>query len=183
MRRPLVLIATAVILVFGASSGAAWAYEPGGFFLDPRVAVGFNTSQGTHFIAGLDVGLGLSETLAAGVGGYYSAGERPQHDREYGVGPFLSYVQPLTSFLLAAVRQELNHVNLRDPVKVTEADGSTSYTHNEEDGLASVTTVGLHLFFTPNMGLSAGYRFVLGLSNPDLDDGRSGTFIGLSIGI
>ncbi len=175
------LILVLVSLVALGRHQAALAAE-GGIYLDPRMAVSFNEAQGTGFHFGLDLGYGMDENWSFGLGAYYSMGEHPEHDREYGFGPFLGYSQPLVDFVVGSVRQEINHVNLRDPIKTTTASGTT-YSHNEEDGLASVTTAGLHFIFTPNFGFSAGYRLVLGLTNSDLDNGRSGVFIGFSIGI
>ena len=153
----------------------------GDFFLDPHAAVGFNPAQGTYFMLSLDAGMDLTENLRAGLSGYFAAGEHPDDDREYGVGPFATYVQPMTSFLVGQLRQEVNYVNLHDPIKTQTAAGTT-YTHSEEEGVASVTSASLHIFFTRNFVLSAGYRLVVGLTNSALDDGRSGAFVGLSIG-
>ncbi len=152
-----------------------------GWSLDPHAAVGFNTAQGTHVMLGVDFAMQMSEQLRTGVGAYLSVGGEPEHDREWGIGPFVSFVQPFASFLMGQVRQEINYVDLHDPVKTVTASG-TRYTHNAEQGVASVTSASLHLFFTPNFVLSGGYRFVLGLTNSALDDGRSGTFLGVSIG-
>jgi hypothetical protein len=123
----------------------------------------------------------VTEQLRAGIGGYFSAGEHPKHDREYGAGPFASYVQPFTSFLVGQLRQEINYVNLHDPVRTQTASG-IEYSHIEEEGVASVTSASLHIFFTRNFVLSGGYRAVLALNNSALDDGRSGAFVGLSLG-
>lgn len=170
------------ILILVQLGWSAYAYEPGSFFIDPRVAVGVNPAQGTHFIAGLDVGYAFDEHFSMGVGGYYSAGEMPKHDREYGVGPFASYVYPIASFLTGFARQEFNSVNLRDPAKTVTAAGTT-YTHTEETGVASVTSVGVHVSLVRLVGFAVGYRQVVGLTNSDLGDGRSGIFFGFSIGI
>lgn len=153
-----------------------------GLYLDPHVAVGFNDAQGTSLLLGLDLGYGWTEKLAFGAGAYYSMGERPEHDREWGIGPFASYHEPILEFLVASVRQEINHVNLRNPVKTVTSSGTT-YSHKSEEGIASVTTAGLHVSLTPNLGFSLGYRLVLGLTNSALDDGRSGVYLGFSIGL
>ena len=153
----------------------------GDFYFDPHGAVGYNPAQGTHFMLGVDLGMEITENLRGGLGAYFAAGEQAEHDREYGVGPFATYVQPMTSFLVGQLRQEVNYVNLHDPIKTQTASGIT-YTHNEEEGFVSVTSASLHVFFTRNFVLSGGYRFVLGLSNDALDDGRSGAFVGFSIG-
>lgn len=168
------------ILVFlFCFSTQAFAYQPGSFIFDPSLAVGFNSAQGTHFLGNLDLGVALSEQMAMGVHGYYSAGEHPSHDREIGGGPFLGYTQPLASFLLGHVRQEINYVDLYRPLEVNGDVNS----HAAETGVTSVTSAGIHLFFTPNFGLGVGYRLVLALDNTALDDGRSGFFLGFSIGI
>ncbi len=163
-------------------SNTAWAYSPGDVFLDPHVAIGFNPAQGTHYVLGADLGYAYDENLAFGVGAYYSFGEQPSHDREIGGGPFVSYLQPLTSFLVASLRQEINYVDLYDPIKTETASG-TQYSHNRETGVASVTRAGLHVAFTRHFGLAVGYRLVIGLTNNSLDNGRSGAFLGFSIGI
>jgi hypothetical protein len=72
-------------------------------------------------------------------------------------------------------------VNLHDPVRTQTASG-IEYSHIEEEGVASVTSASLHIFFTRNFVLSGGYRAVLALNNSALDDGRSGAFVGLSLG-
>lgn len=160
----------------------AWANKSETFFVDPHVAVGVNPSQGTHYILGLDAGYAFDENLAFGVGAYYSAGEHPGDDREIGGGPFASYVYPLTGFLIGSLRQEINYVDLYDPIKTETATG-TVYSHNHEMGVASVSSAGLHIVFTRNFGLSFGYRLVVGLTNNSLDNGRSGAFLGFSIGL
>jgi len=156
------------------------AYQAGDFFLDPHVAVGINAAQGTHLLGGLDLGYALNEQMAFGVHGYYSAGEHAKDDREWGGGPFFGYTQPVTSFLLGHIRQEINYVDLYVPL---EDSTGTVNGHRQETGTTSVTSAGMHLFFTPNFGFAFGYRLVLALANSDLDDGRSGIFIGFSIGI
>lgn len=153
-----------------------------GLFLDPHFSVGYNPAQGTHVLLGLSGGMHLDENLSAGLGAYYSFGEQPAHDREFGVGPFVSYTQPFTSFLVGQLRQEVNYVNLYDPSVTTDVNGNETWSHTEETGVASVTSASLYVFFTRNFVLSGGYRFVLGLSNDALDDGRSGAYVGLSIG-
>ncbi len=160
---------------------SAHAYSPGRFYFDPHLAVGTNLAQGTHFIAGVDLGYAIDERWAAGVGVYYSAGEQPKHDREMGAGPFVSYFYPFTSFFIAQFRQELNYVDLNDPIKTITPNG-TVYSHENYTGMASHTTAGVHLLFM-NFGVSVGYRLVLGLTNSHLDDGRSGPYLGFSIGI
>jgi hypothetical protein len=124
----------------------------------------------------------IDENLSAGVGAYFGAGEHAEHDQELGVGPFVSYRQPLLSFLTARLRQEIDYVDQKRPIKTTTASG-TDYTHTNETGVISATSLGLQLSFSPNFGVSAGYRLVIALSNSDLDDDRSGVFLGVAIGI
>lgn len=158
------------------------AYSPGDFYFDPHLAIGINPAQGTHYMLGADLGYGWDENLAFGVGGYFSFGEQPEHDREIGGGPFVSYVYPVASFLVASLRQEINYLDLFDPIK-SETPTGTTYSHNRETGLASISRAGIHLSFTENFGLALGYRLVIGLTNNNLDNGRSGAYLGFSIGI
>ena len=167
-----------VSLAFLSWTGRA---ETGEWFFDPHGAVGFNPAQGTHVIFGIDLGVQVSEQLRLGVGAYAAAGEQAADDREFGVGPFASYVQPFATFLVGQLRQELNYVDIHDPIKTNTPTGTT-YSHTKENGIASVTSASLHILFTRNFVLSGGYRFVLGLTNEALDDGRSGAFVGLSLG-
>jgi hypothetical protein len=170
----------ALLIILLLSVSSAWASEEGSFFFDPHVAVGFNQAQGTYLLGGLDLGYYLSEQLAVGVGGYYAAGEHPTLDREFGGGPFATYFQPLTSFLIAQVREDVDYIDQRTPLK----DGlGNDVDYVTETGVASITTLALHVRFTPNFGISGGYRAVLSLSNSDLGKNRSGTFLGISIGI
>lgn len=170
------------LLQFAPQSFAQAFFQPGQFFLDPRVAVGFNPAQGTFFLGGLDLGYGLTENFAAGVHGYYAAGETPEHDREIAGGGFGVYAQQITSFLTGQLRQELNYVDQHDRI-TTYVNGQKRYSHAADTGVASVTYAGLHFRFTENLGLSGGYRLVLGLTNDDIGHKRSGTYLGVTIGI
>lgn len=158
------------------------AAAPGDWFFDPHASVGFNTIQGTHFRLGLDGGLYYSENIRLGVGAYYTAGEKPQYDREIGAGPFVGYVMPLTSFLVFSAREDVDYVDARYPIKVTTS-GLTEDSYVKETGVISATSAGLHIFFTPNFVVSGGYRLVLAIDNSALDDGRSATFLGFAFGI
>ncbi len=170
----------AISLMFAGSAMAA----SGELFLDPHIAVGFNPAQGTNYMFGLSGGIRLDESLSAGLGAYYSMGERPAHDREIGIGPFVSYTYPISSFLIGGLRQEIDYMDIHDPIEsAPDASGRVTYTHTAETGVASITSASLTLFFTPNFAISGGYRFMLALSNDDLDEGRSGAFVGLAIGI
>lgn len=156
------------------------AQADGGVFIDPHVAVGFNSVQGTHFMGGLDVGYMLDEPWAFGVSAHYAAGEHPSHDREIGGGPFASFTQPvIPSFVILHVREEIDYLDIYDPI----LRNGDVVDHINETGIASITSIGVHLSFTRNLGLSGGYRWVKALSNSTLDDGRSGTYLGFSIGI
>lgn len=171
-----------VLFVFLTLAGFRASAE-GSFYIVPGVSIGHNEVQGTHTTFGLDVGIRHDEHISYGVGGYFGAGEHPEHDREVGAGPFVSYSQPLIeNFLSGQVREDIDYVDVNIPIKHTSASGTT-YTHENETGVISGTSLGLHLSFTRNFGLSAGYRIVLALSNEDLDDDRSGYFFGLTIGI
>lgn len=152
-----------------------------GFFFRPRVAIGHNEAQGTHTVFGVDTGIFLSEQLAAGLGAYFGAGEHSEHDQEWGAGPFVTYAQPLLTFLTAQLRQDIAYVDQRRPIKTMTTSGTT-YTHTKETGLISATSLGLNLRFSPNFGISGGYRLVVALSNSDLDDDRSGVYLGVAIG-
>ena len=170
-----VLVAFIMVLL----APCAQAYESGEIFFDPHAGVGFNPVQGTYFTVGADAGYALSQQLAAGVGVYYAAGKHPSDDREIGGGPFVVFFQPLTSFLVAHLREDIDYIDQRSPVDL----GNDNFTHTTITGVASVTTFGLHVIFTRNFGISGGYRAVLPLSTSDLGRNRSGTFLGFSIGI
>ncbi len=160
----------------------AFAASPGEWFFDPSASVGFNTIQGTHFRLGLDGGFYLDENIRVGVGAYYAAGEKLQHDREMGAGPFVGYVLPLTNFLVFSAREDIDYVDARYPIRVMTPNGEED-SYSKETGVISATSAGLHIFFTPNFLVSGGYRYVLSLSNNALDDGRSATFLGFAFGI
>jgi len=163
-------------------SARAHAYKEGEIFIDPHVGIGFNVAQGTAFMAGVDVGYAFTEQIAGGMTIFGSAGERPQHDRTLGAGPFATFFHPFTTFLIGHVREEIAYIDQRNPYERTDAAGATSWTHSNETGVASITSIGMHVILTSNLGVSGGYRVVLPLSNADLDNGRSGVFLGASIG-
>lgn len=156
----------------------AFASQDGEFFLDPHIGLGFNVAQGTYVSLGADAGYALSEQLSAGVGAYYAAGRRPDHDREIGGGPFVMFFQPLTTFLVAHIREDIDYIDQRTPVDL----GADRFTHVTDYGVASITSIGLHLILSSHFGISGGYRAVLPLSNSDLGKDRSGTYLGASIG-
>lgn len=150
------------------------------YFLTPSIGAGYNTSQGSYIRAGLDLGMYIDENLYAGVGGYYGAGQRPEHDREIGGGPFVGYVVPLTSFLSAQLREDMDYVDVREPF--VQSRNPDVYNHDNVYGIESSTYAGLQLAFTRNFGISAGYRVVVGLSNSSIASGRSGVSYGLTLG-
>ena len=160
-----------ILLLFPFFAHADW-------FFDPHIAVGYNPAQGTNYRLGADIGVHLDENFRVGVGGYYSAGERPRHDREIGAGPFVGYVQPVTTFLMFSARQEIDYVDQRYPYKIGQ-----DWFHDEEYGVISATTGAVHIYFTPNFVVSGGYRLVIALNNSRLDDDRSGAFFGFGFGI
>lgn len=153
-----------------------------GFFLHPSIAIGHNDVQGTHTTFGLDAGTYYDQYFAFGAGAYFAAGEHPEHDREIGAGPFVKFSYPLLSFLTFRARQDLLYVDARIPQKSIVA-GETVYSHTDESGAVSATSAGLQINPTPNFAISGGYRFVLALSNSDLDDDRSGFYVGVAIGL
>jgi hypothetical protein len=176
------IISPLLIFLALASSLPALADEENeGFFLLPNAAVGFNSVQGTYFRLGLDVGYRLSANYYFGAGAYYAAGNQPEHDRELGAGPFVGAVYALTRNLSFHLREDIDYVDERNPVLVST--NPDTYTHKNAFGLESATYAGIHFWFTRGFGVSAGYRLVLGLNNSDLADGRSGTVLGLTIGI
>lgn len=167
-----------LLLLFLLVSTAAHAYQSGDFVFDPHIGIGFNEAQGTYVIGGLDVGYARTDRLILGVGAYYAAGSHPNDDREIGGGPFAAYYQPLTSFLVAHIREDLDYIDQRTPIDL----GDEHFTHATDRGLASITTFGLHVLFSSNFGISGGYRAVLPITNSDLGRNRSGAFLGFSIG-
>lgn len=170
-----------LFMVFGLHA-PVFAFEPEEFFFYPRVALGYNVAQGSNLMAGFDAGYGLSEQLALGIGGYYSAGEHPEHDRELGGGPFGAFVQPLTDFLTVQVRQEIDYVD-QNALLVTPTAKGESYSHRNQHGVIAATSLSIHLALTRNLGLSGGYRAVVPLVSSDIANGRSGSFLGVAIGI
>lgn len=166
----------ALLFVCGA------AHADGDFFFRPRASVGYNIAQGTFFMLGADAGTWFTENIAGGVTAYYAAGEHASHDREIGGGPFVTYVQPLTSFLMFSAREEVDYIDMYIPVKTVSASG-TEWSHVGETGVASSTSVGLHVFLGKHFVVSGGYRLMVGLTNSRLGEDRSGTFLGFAVGI
>lgn len=163
------------ILMSCAGAGAAdYANELGAFFLDPHVAVGTNSNQGTTALIGADAGFILSPQISAGLGVYGAIGERGSRDREVGGGPFVRFAQPLGEFLIFSVREDLDYVDQRRPL----GDSYRTYT-----GAVSFTTVGLHVSLSRAIGVSFGYRASIGLNQTDLGHGRSMPYFGFSLGI
>ena len=173
MKRLILMVGT---LFFCASASGA-EREP--WFITPFAAVGVNSQQGTGFILGLDVGLRMDDHWKVGVTGHYAAGNSPEKDREYGAGAFASYAHRLGDMFVAHGRQEIGYLDVRNPIDPEPLVGST---YESEDGLAATTTLGFTTYFTDHLALSVGYRIVLGLTNSDLGDGRSGPTFGIILG-
>lgn len=166
-------------LVFICMLGApTLSHAETNWFFSPAIGFGTNSAQKVYFRLGADIGLYLDENLYAGVGGYYAAGSHPEHDREIGGGPFVGYSYPVTPFLIAGLRQDILYVDQYNPEELSNG----LYTHSREDGVASSTYAGLHLRLGDHLGFSVGYRLVVGLTNADLADGRSGPAFGVGIG-
>lgn len=176
MKRLLLILS----LLFGAAS--AQAIEVGSFRLDGGASFGYNPAQGNYIGLGLDFYTFVEDRLAVGVGGYYTFGSDATNDREYGVGPFVAYSYPLLEFLIPSIREDLVYVDEHTPIQIYQSPNwVNSYEANY--GLASITTVALHIFFTRNFGVAGGYRFALGLNNSDLEKSHSGFFFGLTVAI
>lgn len=158
------------------------AHAESDFFFRPRASVGYNVAQGTFFMLGADAGTWFTENIAGGVTAYYAAGEHPSHDREIGGGPFVTYVQPITSFLMFSAREEVDYIDMFIPEKTVTTSG-TEWDHERENGVASSTSVALHVFFGKHFVVSGGYRLMVGLTNSKLGEDRSGTFLGFAVGI
>ena len=167
-------------LVFICATGttSTFAHAEYEWFFSPAIGAGTNSAQQTYVSLGADLGVFIDENFSAGVGAYYSFGARPEHDREIGAGPFVGYHYPLLKFLSFNARQSILYVDQRNPVELSNG----SYTHTDEKGVASATYAGVHLNVGDHLGVSVGYRLVVGLSNSALDDGRSGLAFGIGIG-
>lgn len=170
---------TKLFLFFSLMAPLSALAENGGIFFFPTLAAGTNSAQQTFIRLGLDLGYHIDENLYAGVGGFYSFGNHPTQDREIGVGPFLGYAYPVTSFLSFHLREDIDYMDQYNPI--LQSDGS--YTHDQEYGVASTSYAGVHLRFSDNFGLSVGYALVVGLTNSALGTGRSGVTLGATIGI
>lgn len=167
-------------IILMVSAGVASAAESDSWFFRPSIGVGFNSQQGTSLMFGADLGVAFMERWRAGLTGHYAMGEDPERDREYGGGVFAGYSLPLSSVFVAHGREEIGHLDVRNPIDPKPATGPT---YESETGVASTTSFGLTTYFTDNLAVTLGYRLVLGLTNSDLGDGRSGPTIGLLIGI
>ncbi|MGZ3723132.1 MAG: hypothetical protein ACXVA9_09390 [Bdellovibrionales bacterium] len=170
-----------ILFLFLLSFSPAHAEGGGDWFFLPAVGIGYNSVQGSSLRLGADLGFYIDENLYAGIGGYYASGSKPEHDRELGAGPFVGYVYPVVSFLSLQLREDIDYVDQRTPV--LKAGSSDEYTHTQDHGVVSETYGGVHISFSRNFGISAGYRAVIGLSKASLATGRSGTVLGLTIGI
>jgi hypothetical protein len=159
-------------------SSLAQAQE-GSLYMRPHIGVGFNSQQGTSLIFGLDIGMALDQNYRFGITGYYSSGDKPELDRETGGGFFGSYSQGITESLIVHARQEIVYMDVRNPL---DPEPTVGRKYETEYGVASATSAGITFYITNNFALSAGYRLVIGLTNSDLGDGRSGPTLGLLFG-
>jgi len=165
-------------LLFVAANASAM--EIGMFNLDAHGIVGSNVAQGTYFGLGADFYTEVYDYLSVGVGAYYTAGQHPSQDREIGAGPFVSYDYPLTSFLIATAREDLDYLDERQPFLNS---ATNSWDYNPVYGVASITTLAMHLMLSHHFGVSAGYRAAFGLNNSDLSKDHSGFIFGLAFAI
>lgn len=171
-----------LILLFGFLSFIATV--PNAFAQDDSwrfsygAQAGSNSVQGFHYTFYGQVATKIDDYLRGGLSAYISAGEKPSHDREWGVGPFLSMGTALTSFMGVSARQEINYMDVYDPYLVST--NPNVYDHTVETGFASATSVGVN-FWAGNLGLSFGYKLIVALTNSALDDGRSGPYLGVGL--
>lgn len=170
------IISLLIVLLVGVTAQAE-----DGLFLLPNVAVGFNSVQGTFYRLGLDLGYRLDNNYYFGVGGYYAMGDHPDDDREIGGGPFVGVIAPVTDWLNFQMREDIDYVDERNPILLTA--NPDTYTYDALSGMISATYAGVQIWFTRNFGVSAGYRLEIGLTKSSLADGRSGTVLGVTIGI
>ena len=158
----------------------ASALEIGAFNLDAHALVGSNVNQGTFYGIGADFYTHIEDRWAVGVGGFYTMGQHPSQDRVIGAGPFTSYGYPITSFLIASAREDLDYVDERSPFINTTTN---SWDYNSYSGMMSITTLSLGLYFTQHFGVSVGYQIDLGLNSSSLGQGESGFIFGLMFSI
>jgi hypothetical protein len=161
---------TSVFSLLSLPAFADWQLQPHG-------SVGFNSVQGTYVSLGLDETTQLADGVTAGVGGYYASGDDPANDREIGGGPFIGFIYPVSDFLFAGVREDVDYVDAHLPY--IRANGTRSYT--DEHGVLSATNMGVQMFLTRFLGVSGGYRWVNAVDNSQLDDGRSGFYFGAAL--
>ncbi|MGE0762554.1 MAG: hypothetical protein AB7N80_04685 [Bdellovibrionales bacterium] len=176
MKSP-ILLALFVMISF------AWhtvAQSEDSWYFHPQVGVGFNSQQGTSYVFGLDLGMAANQNWRMGLTGHYAAGDRASRDREYGGGAFVSYAERLGEVFIGHIRQELLYLDVRNPIDPEPAAGPN---YESELGLASATSLGVTVRVGDNIALSGGYRFVAGITNSDLADGRSGPTFGLMVGL
>ncbi len=171
-------LAIAAIALTGPAQANAFSY--GDFFLNPSVSVGYNSQQGTVMRFGVDAGMHLGNYLHAGVGGFYGAGNHPEHDREIGGGPFVGLAYPVFDFLTLQLREDVDYVDVRLPITTGNPPEVTA--HETRYGVESATSAGAHFSFGQSFGISGGYRMVVGLNRSDIAKGRSGPYAGVSIG-
>src|SRR5437868_5629978 len=119
-------------------TSGAFAFEIGSFRLDAHAGAGSNGEQGVYYTLGADFYTFIEDHLAVGVGGYYSAGNHPNWDREIGGGPFASYSYPLLSFLVPSIREDIDYIDERVPI-LSYYTGQP-YDYKSYYGVASITS-------------------------------------------
>ena len=167
------------LLLLSSLTFAAQATGLDAWYLRPHVGVGVNSQQGTSMMLGLDLGFKLDDNWRGGVTGHYSSGAHPERDRETGGGVFGSYTLELAEHFVGHVREDMEYLDMRNPYDPLP---TTGVKYKTETGVAATTSVGMTIDFTENLAIAVGYRYVLGLTNSDLGDGRSGPTLGLMIG-
>lgn len=169
-----------IVAVFLNLFFAPLALAEDSWFARPHVGVGVNSQQGTSVIFGLDLGLKWDEAWKAGVTGHYSYGAHPERDRETGGGIFAGYALELTERIVGHFRQDLEYLDVRNPIDPLPASGPL---YKSETGIATTSSVGFTVGVAERFAFTVGYRYVLGVTNSDLGEGRSGPTLGLMIGI
>lgn len=148
-------------------------------YFRPHVGVGVNSQQGTSMILGVDLGYRVDENWRTGLTGHYSTGAHPERDREMGGGAFVGYGMGLMENISGHLREDIEYLDIRNPMDPLP---TTDPKYETETGIASTTSAGLTISIAESLAISVGYRFVVGLTNSDLGDGRSGPTLGLMIG-
>ena len=174
MNKKFLLVPIACVFL-GMSFGAQAQSNAQGWSLRPAFGAGYNKAQGSYYSLGLSLQNWWSESILLGIGAYYSVGSPSVSTQGYGAGPFVAYFYPVTEFLTFEAREAIEYVSQRTPLAIDDTQYVT------DQGVISATSVGLHLNLLDHVGLSGGYRYVLAIDNSDLDDDRSGVYLGLGI--